>query len=104
MKLTTILIIICITICSCQKKGCTDPNAINYNSQANKDDGGCEYIQEDFLLTGTLKSDKTLDPSFIWSMEGRVIVPNGVRIKIRMKCLISKNIKTHLKIYYLLKV
>lgn len=93
-KLTTILIIICITICSCQKKGCTDPNAINYNSQANKDDGGCEYIQEDFLLTGTLNSDKTLDPSVIWSMEGRVIVPNGVTLTIPAGTIIKSKAGT----------
>ena len=59
-KLTSILIIICISICSCQKKGFTDPNATNYNSQTSKDDGSCQYIQEDYLLTGTLNSDKIL--------------------------------------------
>ena len=28
---------------SCKKKGCTDPLATNYNSEAKKDDGKCEY-------------------------------------------------------------
>jgi len=28
---------------SCKKKGCTDPLATNYNSEAKKDDGNCEY-------------------------------------------------------------
>jgi hypothetical protein len=93
-KLTSILIIICISICSCQKKGCNDPNATNYNSQTNKDDGSCEYIQEDYLLTGTLNSDKTLDPTVIWSMQGRVIVPNGVTLTIPAGTIIKSKAGT----------
>ena len=93
-KLTSILIIICISICSCQKKGCTDPNAINYNSQTSKDDGSCQYIQEDYLLTGTLNSDKTLDPNVIWSMQGRVIVPNGVTLTIPAGTIIKSKAGT----------
>jgi hypothetical protein len=93
-KLTSILIIICISICSCQKKGCTDPNATNYNSQTNKDDGSCEYIQEDYLLTGTLNSDKTLDPTVIWSLQGRVIVPNGVTLTIPAGTIIKSKAGT----------
>ena len=30
---------------SCKKKGCTDPTAINYDSEAEKDDGSCEDLQ-----------------------------------------------------------
>lgn len=30
---------------ACKKKGCTDPNAINYDSEAEKDDGSCEDLQ-----------------------------------------------------------
>ena len=28
---------------SCQKEGCTDPNAYNYNADVDTDDGSCTY-------------------------------------------------------------
>lgn len=31
------------TATSCKKKGCMDPSAVNYNSEAKKDDGTCKY-------------------------------------------------------------
>lgn len=38
---------------SCQKEGCTDPAALNYDKKANKNDGSCEYkaevVQEDSI-------------------------------------------------------
>jgi hypothetical protein len=32
-----------LSLTSCKKEGCTDENAINYNEDAKKDDGSCEY-------------------------------------------------------------
>jgi hypothetical protein len=31
------------TASSCGKKGCTDPNAVNYNTEAKKNDGSCKF-------------------------------------------------------------
>ena len=69
-------------LASCGKEGCTDPNAPNYNPDATKDDGSCEEVVNEYLLTGTLPENKTLDASHIWTLEGRVIVPNGVTLTI----------------------
>ena len=35
--------VVATTAISCKKKGCTDPTATNYSSEAEKDDGSCEY-------------------------------------------------------------
>ena len=46
---------------SCKKEGCTDPTAINYNEEANDNDGSCEF--EEFG-TATVKVDH------VWGMGG----------------------------------
>jgi hypothetical protein len=44
---TTFAIIASIT--SCRKKGCTDTSAINYDAEAKKEDGTCEWFMEHHL-------------------------------------------------------
>ena len=61
---------------SCGTDGCTDPTATNYNSDATKDDGSCEFAATEYKLSGTLAADQILDASVVWTLEGRVIVPN----------------------------
>lgn len=47
-KLFLMLILGVATIAtSCRKEGCTDPAAINYNEDAKKDDGSCEFDEND---------------------------------------------------------
>jgi len=67
---------------SCGTDGCTDPTATNYNSDATKDDGSCEFAATEYKLSGTLAADQTLDASVVWTLEGRVIVPSGVTLTI----------------------
>lgn len=39
---------------ACYEKGCTDPNAVNYDPDAERDDGSCEYGSETQYATVTL--------------------------------------------------
>ncbi len=48
-----------LTLAACKKEGCTDPNALNYNPEAEKDDGTCEVAVE-----GTV----TVEMSHVWGM------------------------------------
>ena len=58
-KLNFILLFSCALLAiftSCAKKGCTDPLALNYDTDATKDDDGCQYapalvVPEDYEFT-----------------------------------------------------
>lgn len=61
-KLLTIRFLLVITsvimLISCEeelKPGCTNPDSVNYNSEANMDDGTCQYPRDIFIgaYTGT---------------------------------------------------
>jgi hypothetical protein len=56
-----ILIGIVVFSTSCKKEGCTDVNALNYNTEAKKDDGSCQYATDprdayigNYLVTDSL--------------------------------------------------
>ena len=41
MKKIIILLLIAVSFIACNKEGCTDPTATNYNAEASADDGSC---------------------------------------------------------------
>ena len=55
MKKIIIALFVCVSIVGCRKKGCTDPNASNYDSSAKKDNGSCNpsgYYMFDLTVNG----------------------------------------------------
>ncbi|MFQ5334726.1 MAG: hypothetical protein ACE5DN_01495 [Flavobacteriales bacterium] len=81
---------------SCGKKGCTDPLATNYNPDAIKYDGSCEYNNSrTFFVTtdtingkeykqiqGTINEDFTMTNTSDWMLSGGVFVDAGVTLTI----------------------
>ena len=43
MKIILLGLVTVVAFSSCKKKGCMDPNANNFNAEAEKDDGSCTY-------------------------------------------------------------
>ena len=77
------------------KKGCTDPNADNYNAEAKKDDpdNPCTYTNNPWTevtyegtiynqLTGSITENLTLDAASNWLISGGVFVASGVTLTI----------------------
>ena len=59
VKMFPLLLAVGIITVSCKKEGCTDEAAINFNQEAKKDDGSCEY--EQFGTT-------SIEISHVWGM------------------------------------
>ena len=74
-KITILTSVLAIGMLASWKRRMYRSTAPNYNPDATKDDGSCEEVANEYLLTGTLSEDKTLDASHIWTLERRVIVP-----------------------------
>jgi hypothetical protein len=89
-KLFLTLGLILPLVMSCKKEGCTDPLAINYSEQAQKDDGTCSYDfpQENYLI-GNISENTTLTSDKIWTLGGRVTVVNGVTLTIEPGTIIK---------------
>ena len=64
MKNIFIILSVVFISFSCNKKGCTDPLAINYSSNATKDDNSCEYsisnkwMMNSYIINGNNISDE----------------------------------------------
>ena len=75
---------------SCKKKGCTDPAAINYDENAEKD-SGCEYeyTPDPFLKSGSITANETWSAGNIYTISGKVVVESGVTLTIEPGTIIK---------------
>lgn len=81
-----------MSVVSCKKEGCTDPEATNYNSKAKKDDGSCTYpevVQVNQVVTGNISSNTTWSASKIYELKGKVVVKSGATLTIEAGTIIK---------------
>ncbi|MGB0165698.1 MAG: hypothetical protein ACPF8V_02470 [Luteibaculum sp.] len=87
-----------LSSCKKEREGCTDPSAMNYNPEADKENNSCDYSTSFTLSSGTFKNlaktfvtitdrgngigNITLDPSKIWVLNGNVFVNEGQILEI----------------------
>jgi hypothetical protein len=96
-KLLMIMMALSLFNTSCRKpEGCTDPTARNYDIEAKKDDGSCEYgslnglVIEDTEINGvtykkvqgTLTGEQTFSSDENWLISGAIFVDNGATLTI----------------------
>ena len=61
--LSLVAAVLTLAIAGCQRKGCTDPKATNYDSDAKKDNGTCVYAQSEPQPT---EPTKVITMDFDW--------------------------------------
>lgn len=76
---------------SCNRDGCTDEAALNYDEKAKKDDGSCEYpdTTSDVIVTSNITGDETWVNSRIYILGGRIAVEDGATLTIEPGTIIK---------------
>jgi len=77
---------------SCKKKGCTDPTAVNYNDNAQKDDGSCEFaevVNGNKVKSGSITANETWVATEVYQLDGKVVVQSGVTLTIEPGTIIK---------------
>lgn len=78
-----------ILFTGCKKEeGCTDPNALNFDPNAEKDDGSCTYSNEN-VVTGAITSNTTWTADKVWILNGFVHVDAGATLTIEAGTVIK---------------
>lgn len=80
------LVAVTFALTSCaEEEGCTDSNALNYDSSAEKDDGTCVYETGDndcITVAGEITTDQKWTSDNCYILSGRVSVTNGATLTI----------------------
>lgn len=91
MKKLLFILSVPLILISCRKPGCTDPTAINYNVNAEKDNGTCEYepINSNIVKSGFITQNETWTANNIYELAGKVIVESGITLTIEPGTIIK---------------
>jgi hypothetical protein len=107
VSLILVTALLCFTACKKKIKGCTDPNALNYNPDAEESDGNCQYPVDTTILfnvsdngssatvEGFTNGNFTFTSNKQWILKGFVYVKSGATLTIEPGTIIrgDKNSK-----------
>lgn len=89
VKILLSLAVVASMAASC-KRGCTDPNALNYDPKAKKEskksDEQCKYadpvVETEKTVSGSITENSTWTKDLIWILDGKVVVKDGITLTI----------------------
>ena len=91
-KMKMLLIAISVIVAAgCKKKGCTDPTAINFNIEAEKDDNSCKYNTDEtsVIVSNNITTNTTWTADKVYVLASRVTVESGVELTIEAGTIIK---------------
>ncbi|MEX0968078.1 MAG: hypothetical protein WD077_12635 [Bacteroidia bacterium] len=94
-KLLTFLVVltaVAVYTTSCKKEeGCTDQSAVNYNEEAEDDDGSCIYDSgsDNVMVTQNITGEETWTSDNVYQLGGRITVESGATLTIEAGTIIK---------------
>ena len=91
LKLLALVVLLTSVFYGCkEEEGCTDATALNYDSDAEKDDGSCIYDETtNVIISSNISENTTWTNDQVYQLGGRITVLSGVTLTIEAGTVIK---------------